>query len=183
MYKSTPRTAGGSCRFGCTSWPFTTKHRSKAADPRLIPQRYQCAASLLGILAGNSVWSNLDILIPCVFADAAPANSVLKTLFLSLSPYQQDRIQNSVPSGVVDYTVLCKKFMSFCLFEMLSVVPAELKTNLIYWIEFDIWISECEKDKSNTPSVHGKQRRRSRKKNRQNNQMEVWILMDELLWF
>lgn len=81
----------------------------------------------------------MDMLIPCVFAEAAPANSVLKSLFLSLSPYQQDRIQSSVPSGVVDYTVLCKKFMSFCSFEMLSVVPVELKTNLIsifFVIEF-----------------------------------------------
>lgn len=80
----------------------------------------------------------MDMLIACVFAEASPANSVLKSLFLSLSPYQQDRIQNSVPSGVVDYTVLCKKFMSFCLFEMPSVVPVELKTNLVYFfvIEF-----------------------------------------------
>lgn len=72
------------------------------------------------------------MLIPCVFAEATPANSVLKSLFLSLSPYQRDRIQNSVPSGVVDDTVLCKKFMSFCLFEMPSVVPVDLKANLIY---------------------------------------------------
>lgn len=76
----------------------------------------------------------MNILIPCVFAEAAPANSVLKTLFLSLSPYQQDRNQNSVPSGVVDCAVLYKKFMSFCLFEMLSIVPVELKTNLIIFV-------------------------------------------------